>query len=47
VAERDGLFSVDPAQGMLLRYYANSIAHLLVDPVAAAPAPPPAIAAAS
>ena len=28
VEERDGLFSVDQAQAVLLRYYANSIAHL-------------------
>ena len=29
VKERDGLYAVDPAQATLLRYYANSIAHLL------------------
>jgi glycerol-3-phosphate O-acyltransferase len=29
VAERDGLYAADPAQAALLRYYANSIAHLL------------------
>ena len=29
VEERDGLFTPDPAQATLLRYYANSIAHLL------------------
>ncbi len=48
VAERDGLFSIDPGQALLLRYYANSIAHLLVDVAAGEePAAPPAIAAAS
>ena len=30
VAERDGLYSAVPAEVALLRYYANSIAHLLV-----------------
>jgi len=29
VVERDGLYAADPAQAPLLRYYANSIAHLL------------------
>ena len=29
VTERDGLYAADPAQAPLLRYYANSIAHLL------------------
>ena len=29
VEERDGLYAPDPAQSMLLGYYANSIAHLL------------------
>ncbi len=29
VAERDGLYAVEPAQAALLGYYANSIAHLL------------------
>ena len=29
VAERDGLYAADPAEATLLRYYANSIAHLL------------------
>jgi len=29
VAERDGLYAADPAQAALLRYYANSIAHLV------------------
>jgi len=29
VRERDGLFDVDPDEHVLLRYYANSIAHLL------------------
>jgi glycerol-3-phosphate O-acyltransferase len=29
VRERDGLFEVDPDEHMVLRYYANSIAHLL------------------
>ena len=29
VAERDGLYAADRAQAALLRYYANSIAHLL------------------
>ena len=31
VVERDGLDAADPAQAALLRYYANSIAHLLPD----------------
>ncbi len=31
VVERDGLFAADPAQVPLLRYYANSIAHLLAE----------------
>ena len=31
VKERDGLYAVDPAQAALLRYYANSIAHLLAE----------------
>lgn len=31
VTERDGLYAADPAQATLLRYYANSIAHLLPD----------------
>lgn len=29
VAERDGLYTADPAQAALLAYYANSIAHLI------------------
>jgi len=29
VRERDGLYAADPAEAALLRYYANSIAHLL------------------
>jgi glycerol-3-phosphate O-acyltransferase len=29
ILERDGLYSVDPEEAPLLRYYANSIAHLL------------------
>jgi len=29
VAQRDGLYAADPAEAMLLGYYANSIAHLL------------------
>jgi glycerol-3-phosphate O-acyltransferase len=29
VAERDGLYAANPAEATLLRYYANSIAHLL------------------
>jgi glycerol-3-phosphate O-acyltransferase len=29
VKKRDGLYAVEPAQATLLRYYANSIAHLL------------------
>ncbi|MBE0615330.1 MAG: 1-acyl-sn-glycerol-3-phosphate acyltransferase [Burkholderiales bacterium] len=31
VVERDGLYAADPAQATLLRYYANSIVHLLPD----------------
>jgi len=31
VEERDGLYAADPAEAPLLRYYANSIAHLLAD----------------
>jgi len=31
VSERDGLYAADPAEVALLRYYANSIAHLLPD----------------
>ncbi|TAK72526.1 MAG: glycerol-3-phosphate acyltransferase [Betaproteobacteria bacterium] len=31
VEERDGLYAADPAQATLLRYYANSIAHLLAE----------------
>jgi glycerol-3-phosphate O-acyltransferase len=46
VTERDGLFAVEPGNLMLLRYYANSIVHLLADEPAAAQ-PAPAIAAAS
>jgi len=29
VEERDGLYAADPAEAVLLRYYANSIAHLI------------------
>jgi glycerol-3-phosphate O-acyltransferase len=29
VEQRDGLYAADPAELTLLRYYANSIAHLL------------------
>ena len=29
VEERDGLYATDPAEAVLVRYYANSIAHLL------------------
>jgi len=29
IAERDGLYSANPAEAALLGYYANSIAHLL------------------
>ena len=29
VAERDGLYTADPAEAALLTYYANSIAHLI------------------
>ena len=32
VEERDGLYKADPAEAALLRYYANSIAHLLAEP---------------
>ena len=35
VAEADGLYRIDPGETPLLRYYANSIAHLLAAPVAA------------
>jgi len=31
VDETDGLYRADPANAVLLRYYANSIAHLLTD----------------
>jgi glycerol-3-phosphate O-acyltransferase len=38
VDETDGLYRADPANAVLLRYYANSIAHLLTaeQPAAAA-----------
>ena len=29
VQERDGLYRINPAEFVLLRYYANSIAHLV------------------
>jgi glycerol-3-phosphate O-acyltransferase len=32
VTEADGLFSANPAEMVVLRYYANSIAHLLPQP---------------
>jgi glycerol-3-phosphate O-acyltransferase len=32
VVESDGLFAANPAEMMVLRYYANSIAHLLPQP---------------
>ncbi len=35
VAEVDGLYRIEPGETELLRYYANSIAHLLAAPVAA------------
>jgi glycerol-3-phosphate O-acyltransferase len=38
VAEENGLFRANPREEMLLRYYANSIAHLLPQPALAAPA---------
>jgi glycerol-3-phosphate O-acyltransferase len=38
VAEENGLFRANPREEMLLRYYANSIAHLLPPPALAAPA---------
>ena len=31
VEERDGLYAADPAEAVLLRYYANSIAHLIAE----------------
>jgi glycerol-3-phosphate O-acyltransferase len=37
VLEENGLYRANPAEEMLLRYYANSIAHLLREPAAAAP----------
>lgn len=40
VDEADGLFSVRASEAPLLRYYANSIAHLFEPPAAAAPAAP-------
>ena len=36
VAEQDGLYGAEPEETPLLRYYANSIAHLLAAPAAAA-----------
>jgi hypothetical protein len=33
VRERDGLFEAVPEELALLRYYANSIAHLGTDPI--------------
>ena len=36
VAELDGLYGVEPEEAPLLRYYANSIAHLLPAPSIAA-----------
>jgi len=38
VDETDGLYRADPANAVLLRYYANSIAHLLTDKGSAAAA---------
>jgi len=35
VEEREGLYFLDPKETPLLRYYANSIAHLLPDPASA------------
>jgi glycerol-3-phosphate O-acyltransferase len=37
VLEQDGLYRANPAEEIMLRYYANAIAHLLHDPVAATP----------
>jgi glycerol-3-phosphate O-acyltransferase len=31
VVAQDGLYAANPAEAMLLRYYANSIAHLLAE----------------
>jgi glycerol-3-phosphate O-acyltransferase len=43
VTEEDGLYGINPGEVVLLRYYANSIAHLRTD----APAREPAAIAAS
>ena len=37
VLEQDGLYRANPAEEIMLRYYANAIAHLLRDPAAATP----------
>jgi glycerol-3-phosphate O-acyltransferase len=37
VLEQDGLYHANPAEEIMLRYYANAIAHLVRDPAAAAP----------
>jgi glycerol-3-phosphate O-acyltransferase len=44
IAEQDGLLSADRQHEVLLRYYANSIAHLLAGPAAARPAETPRVA---
>jgi glycerol-3-phosphate O-acyltransferase len=36
VEQTDGLYRADPANAVLLRYYANSIAHLLAGEAARA-----------
>ena len=37
VLEENGLYRANPREEMLLRYYANSIAHLVDGPIAAQP----------
>ena len=39
VVEDEGLYRANPDEDMLLRYYANSIAHLLPDETAQARTP--------
>jgi hypothetical protein len=38
VLEQDGLYRANPDEEILLRYYANSIAHLVQDEPVATPA---------
>ena len=37
VLEENGLYRADPAEEIMLRYYANAIAHLVRDPAMATP----------